>query len=718
MPATYQHSRTILRGINDISLNAPATQREEIATHAPHCFILAERGGTGINFHTKVSAAKAFGDETFKKRSKFYNHQTLLIDGFFAEANSVGIQRLIPTDALPPAGFILWADVLEEDIAQYQIDPNTGKFLLDSGGNKVPTDPASVVAGVSIKYTTTPMHRVNAAGTIITQSMVDDFESGNTSIDIVAVANTFGANPSMEGGRSFGGTNSTMYKIGEFSLDEVGAFGNRAAIRLFPVTETSPFPPTDGYVEEVGSFPFRMQVLYSENENSTPSVVETVSGGRFSQFSFQEGAIDTYDADLFADVRLNDDWDMAKFTGSVVESGPLFANIHLFYDNITAICNMIGNAEATANPDFFFSEETDTHKINFMTGVNFDDTPYIAVNVLGSADNGINLTPVTNLAAVGGSDGTISDDVFDELVATQCNNFGDLKNKVLDMARYPTSAIYDTGFSMDTKAAVAKVPALRKDYVAGFTPWSHGIESMSESEHLAACTAVSNIIRTYTESDYYSTSATRYFIVGQIGRLTSSDYRGVVPGIYPFLLKIAGYMGAANKRWKSVNSPDFGSNKDVKDFYIEDLTYLSPQVREQYHKLGVMMAIYRDRDTLFYPVQSSSYKNSDSVLSSIITVYALADVEKIANVVWADLVGNTKLTDEQYVEDIRTGITNELIARNFYDDRFVVDVNPYYTPEDKLSGKSIHIKVTMSASKGKDIFDFTINAADRASLTQ
>lgn len=707
--------RPVLNGIRDNSLNTLPTQRENFATYLPHCFFYAERGSTEINIHNKVTAERSFGLKTFDMRDSFYNHQTLFVEGFFTEGANVALQRLIPTDALPPSGFILWADVIAEPITQYERDTVTGKFKLDVSGNKIVIP--GTIPGVSIKYVTTPMHRVNAAGDIITQAMIDDAET-DPLIDIFPVANTYGQIPSMVGSRVVSTVSSTMYKIGEFSLTEVGSFGNRAGIRLFPVTESSVSPPSLDYTDSVDSFLYRMQVMYATKSLSTPSVVETVLGSQYSQFSFDPKAVDNYGTELHHSVRLNDDWNKRKFTGSNIEDKALFSKINIFENNIKIIADMIGTAEALGNVDFDFDSETDTHKINFMTGVDFQDRPYYAFKLLGPIDGGINLSPVNTMMALGGSDGTMSDSLFDVLVAKECNEFGLLENKVMDMARFPMSVIYDTGFNMDTKSAIAKVPALRKDYVAGFTPWIHGHDIQNEADHYSACVAISSMVRTYTESELYATPACRYFIVGQQGYLVGSKYRGVVPLLYNVAVsKLARYMGAGDKLWKSEFAPDVGGNKDVTEFSYVNLTSLNESLKTLYFDLGVLMAQYRDRDTLFHSSQSSVYKNKGSVLNSIITVFGLADAEKIAHVIWAELVGNTKLTDLQYIEGIERGMMNEFKRRNFYDNRFVISVTPYYTAEDRLNGKSIHITVNMAANKGKDVFIVTINASDQSALS-
>lgn len=710
--------RAILNGIRDTSLNAPATQRENFATYVPHCFMYAERGSTEINFHNKVSGERAYGLKTFDMRGDFYNHQTLFVEGFFTEGLTVATQRVIPTDALPPAGFVLWADVLEEDIVQYEIDPTTGKFLLSQLGAKIPVSPAATLPGVSIKYVVTPMHRVNADGDIITQAMIDDYEGGDLGVDIVAVANTYGQVPSMVGDRENDDQeSSTMYKIGEFSLTEIGKFGNRAGISLSPVTISSNNAPSLDYVDQANSFLYRMQVKYAMTDLATPSVVETVIGSQYSEFSFDRNAINTFGTELHHSVRINDDWDVRKFTGSSIEPEPLFSKIYIYEDNVKTICDLIGAAEAAGNPDFEFNPATDTNKINFMSGVDFSERPYLTFKLLGPVDGGINLSPVNTIMARGGSDGTMSDAAFDLLVADQCNNWGDLENKVMDMARYPTSVILDSGFSMDTKNAIAKIPALRKDYVAGFTPWVHGQAIQNADDHYAASAAVSSMVRTYSESDLYATAACRYFIVGQQGHLVGSKYRGVVPLLYSFAVeKLGRYMGAGDKLWKPEFAPDVGDNKNITSFSKVNHVSIKDSVKDQYFNMGVLMAEHKDRDTLFYPSQIGVYKNRGSVLNSIITVFGCADAEKVAHYIWTDLVGNTTLTDLQYIERTERGMMDEFKKRNFYGNRFVITVTPYYTAEDRLGGKSIHITVNMAANKGKDVFNFTINAADQSDL--
>ena len=59
--------------------------------------------------------------------------------------------------------------------------------------------------------------------------------------------------------------------------------------------------------------------------------------------------------------------------------------------------------------------------------------------------------------------------ILDDYVQTYMNEFGSGQYKLLDMARYPISGVWDTGFSYNTKIAMLTATQRRKDILAFIT---------------------------------------------------------------------------------------------------------------------------------------------------------------------------------------------------------------------------------------------------------
>src|SRR5574343_421085 len=155
-----------LLGVDDQSGRQLVVEAELLPTHLPLVYSYAERGDTTPQVVLGDSATRLYGASTFDLRGKIATHQTLIYQACAAAGNSVLLQRVIPTDAPPPASLVLWLDILEEEVYSYERnldgsikkDGVTGAPVPELDGNGDPI----TIPGYTGKWVVTRLPQVNS----------------------------------------------------------------------------------------------------------------------------------------------------------------------------------------------------------------------------------------------------------------------------------------------------------------------------------------------------------------------------------------------------------------------------------------------------------------------------------------------------------------------------------------------------------------------------
>lgn len=709
-----------LLGTQDLSGRQLVVEAESLPTHLPLVYSFAERGSTQPEVVLGDSATRLYGASTFDLRGKFATHQTLIYQACAAAGNSVMLQRVVPTDAPPPSSLVLWLDILQEDVYSYvrnsdgtiQKDSVTGAAVPELDSNGAPI----TISGYTGKWVTTPLPQVNSLGETITQTMIDDYSNGDTSIDIFPVANLLGSLSPEIGDRvnTVTSTGSTRYPIRELEINHQGAYGDRYGVRFWPSTSNSLTPADADVVNDNNAFMYGMQIVYKADDKSSAVVTTTLTGEQSIQFMDKPGAINSkVDTELFLDLNIINAWQDLDTPGFIPLYGP-FGRAHSYYENILEIAALIQGTESAMNPDFPTDPDS-AYMVNLMTGEDIDSIPYYSYQVLGPSQGGILLNEYSTTYATGGGDGTMSFDTFDALVATQTANFGDLDAHLLDMAKYPCSIIYDSGFSLETKKKLLIPMSRRKDIFTLLSTQAANETLNTASEDSSLAIALQAAARLYPESEVYGTAVCRAAIVGQGGVLLNSQWRGIAPLSVDLAGKFATYMSAGTGLWDDAKAPDVSPNNLVTSFRGINATWKPDTVRSRDWTNGLIWVQNFDRRNLFYPALQTVYPDDTSVLNNIFNAFIVCDLEKVCFRTWAELTGNAKLTTEQYIER-----SDELIkdkVKNKYDGRVVVVPRTYISSGDEARGYSYSCEVTMYANNMKTVGTFTIVARRRDELT-
>lgn len=706
--------RVDLQGIQDLSTRQLVAEAEQLPQHLVHAFGFAERGSSIPQLVVGSSLAKTFGANSFDYRGKYANHQTAIINTVNANANTMLFQRLKPDDAATAKVRLSLEIVPNATITKYQRDPATGQFLRDGSGALVPVFDQSEqpVTITGLLY----VWHLNYAG--------QESEAFGAAANKTAV---YPRGPDL-------GQPSTIYPIMEFEVASFGAYGNNVGLRLSAPTALSTVPPDISLEKTLKQFMYRFQIVERPDLITSPAIIQTQDGDSALDLVLGQDIIHpTYGTDLSVDAAFVQAYqDLEPLVGPVVIGE--FGRMHLYRTQIAAVqeiiraaeaVNLVGNADAWVPMDY--TDTSLTGLINILNGVDYNGAPYESVRRATVPDaSAITFDPngVTTVWAKGGSDGDISLRNFDLLVRQQCANYGDLTDlHFLDMGKYPQSAIYDSGFSLETKKAIMQPTGRRKDMYAvigthACCRWLENNEDpenpifeeittqMSPSEESSMGITLRTAAEALPESEVYGTPVVRILVVKQSGRLINSQWKGLLPLTVEIAYKFSRYMGAGNGSWNSVYKPNVSPNNQVQLFKDVNNQWVPKEVYNKDWENGIIWAQTYDTKSLFFPAFQTQYPDDTSIFNSAITMTAAVELEKVCFRVWRDLTGRDDLTEEQFIEQSNEMITT--LTQGRFDGRFVIVPETYYTPADSARGFSWSCKIHLYANNMKTVGVFTI----------
>ena len=369
------------------------------------------------------------------------------------------------------------------------------------------------------------------------------------------------------------------------------------------------------------------------------------------------------------------------------------------------------------------------YTVNFFTGVAWNGYPYESIRMESGQAlvnmAGTELKSTVTHYALGGADGDMSLSNFDALVAQQVENYGDMIVKrnpqgdadpadvpldFMDTAKWPQSAIWDTGFTMPTKQKLLVPIGRRKDIWVALSTQEigPGIRQNTASEESSIAITLQNAARLYPESEYYGTKTCRAIVVGHSGELTSSSWRGLAPMTVDLAAKVATYMGASNGAWKPGANFDISPKNMVTMFRTDTVnaTFKNADVRNEDWANGLIWVQNFDRRSLFFPGIQTVYDDDTSVLNSLFNIIAVCELEKVCERTWRELTGIQTLTVAQFIE--RSDILIRDKVANRFDDKFIIVPETYLTEGDEQRGYSWSCKVNLYAPNMRTVGTYTI----------
>ncbi len=656
---------TVFYGTDDKSTRLPIREPEARPTHLPMIWTYAKKGREDVYFVVGGSRSTVFGEESFDLRSKYATHATVLANTLNAAGNLCAIRRVKPHDANGPATLRVSIDVLVKQIPEFERNSD-GSYKYDQFGQKIETG-NFITGGHQVKFVVE-----NAAANFgeATQVVGDQIDLDTN-------------------------TQSTRYPLFDLEVDSFGSYGNNLGIRIWSATSNSNSPIDERLVSNHKVYPFRISAVERADSLSTGKTVETQLGEQYLDVVLKPDFINPYnDRDSFiGDVFVKAYQDL-RTPGIPPQFGP-FGRMKVYSDNIETIVKQFYDAEVPYADQFsdFYGDEDEHFRFNLFGGVSSQGAPYHSYVFNIEDANATVLTEHSTIYATGGSDGTMNEALFAELVAEDARNFADRNHHYQNTAKYPISHIYDSGFPLETKYALCSALAIRKDTVVVLSPYDVlGIE-MTAADESSLAVALKTRLQMYPESEYFGTSTMRGVVVPRYGEMINTQYRKKLPLTIELAAKAAAYMGASSRLWDSTENFEGAPGNRVTLFTDISNTWTPAHVRNKDWENGLVAVLDYDRSEACFPAYKTVYDNDTSVLNSFVTVSAIAELQKIGEEVWKELSGRSDLTEGQLIKQVEDRYNAK--TTNLFDNRYVITPRAYFTADDRARGYSWTTEVTI-----------------------
>jgi hypothetical protein len=297
---------------------------------------------------------------------------------------------------------------------------------------------------------------------------------------------------------------------------------------------------------------------------------------------------------------------------------------------------------------------------------------------------------------------------LNDLVAERVKEYANPLSVLQDTAKYPESIIWDSGFSLTTKYALASFISLRKDTAVVVATFDAGGPSLTASEDSSLAVALRTRFQMYPESDYFGTPVMRAMIVGRDGKMLNSQYNGRLPLTHELAVKSARYMGAGNGKWKPGFNFDHAPDSLVEMFHDVSATFTPATVRNKDWAAGLNWVQSYGRRSLFFPALKTVYDNDTSVLNSFFTMMACVELQKVGERAWRRFSGVSSLTNLQLKERVEEFVKDNTVGR--FDDRFVIVPEVYFTDADLQRGYSWGLRIKIYAPNMKTVMTLSVQA--------
>lgn len=349
---------------------------------------------------------------------------------------------------------------------------------------------------------------------------------------------------------------------------------------------------------------------------------------------------------------------------------------------------------------------------------------YTEYDILGTA--GLTLSTMLYYPFDGGSDGYLQNDsgfvsnrvanleIYDDGVRAFFDSLDD-NHPLGDIAKYPISTFYDTGFSMKTKMKIRKLIALRQDVWVGLSAFmvaNHfkdidGTEGFTyhygdtQESAIATASALRAAFFLQPESLIYGTSTMNCVVVMQSGIYAASGFKERQSIIIDLIEKISRYIGAQDGVWKMQYAFDQSPINELRGWTNVDFTYRSRAVQETCWDTGITWVQNKTTNTLFYPAYQTIYPDDSSTLNNIFTMMACCYLKKVVYRVWAQVSGNGRDPDTILADKVNVLIEREVSGK--FDNRFTIQPNTYFTFLDQERGYSWTTDITIYSNVTKTV---------------
>jgi len=668
-------------GTQDLSTRTIPLAPLSVPQHLPKLYVFAEKGPIGSNYvdFDEVSLTQLYGDDTFDVNLKYHTHQTPFLQATAAAANNCVVHRLVPSDAKDTANVCLYLDVLPTQVPIYE-KSSDGSIRLDSNGNRIVRtdsngDPITV-AGYKVAWVTDK-----------TVANIGEYQRGLLT--------------QRPGLQADGAVQSVQYPIFEFSASSPGEGGNKLAVKMYPafLTDLVPFPSI--MLSDGKQYPyyFSMSKIVDTLTSKTNTVFNSF-GSQFTRFTIKGNGVDPASGAVVDLKKVVEDQYIKLRPAQASGLGSVFT----YQNNLDTVLTLFYNVEkniSDSNRDIIINNsELNVHAFNVMTFTSSNGSPYHTVQQV-DVPGSVRLTKNTNIFLSGSSDGTITESVMDSLVLADLDNYNNSLHEYNDLVLHPESIIYDSGFSLNVKRAMAKFISRRKDTMIALATYAHNAPNISLESQYSVAIALKTMVELYPESSFFGTPVMRGIIMGGSGNLINSLYTKRVPLTYELLYKSARYMGAKNGKWRNGFCFDKAPLSIITQLKDIDVTWVPTSTRNTLWSVGLNFVLNYGVRRQFFPALQTVYENDTSILNSVFAAMAICYINKVEHAAWREFSGSISFTDAQLEEQVNNFIAD--LLKDKFDDKYITVPNCHVTELDALRGYSWTTAVTIYGNVAKTV---------------
>lgn len=667
--------RTEVLGFKDVSGQGQPLEIIDLPIFLPFSPLFTAWGpSTTANLVSGDGFNAIYGAETFHAGSPFLSHQAAMIQKVM-QAGGMGLVRRLRPESASTSTLRIWVDVVEDDIPEYERNAD-GTYRRENGQL---VETGDTVSGYRIRFHAD--------------------EPGEASLRT--------ATPQQGTLVGLGGAPSTMYPLFDVAARFFGSRGDNYGLRLSAPTTNSRTPINAELVEEQGAYLYRVSVMQRVNKNSSGSPLNTLDGEPSLEISLKKGVVDPktninygYDKRV---LKAYEDNDPDVFAGY----GPL-ETFHVYEDYLGTVLEMLHTTEKDYG--LINSEVTPEQTINLFGATDVNGVPYHSVIIEGPSQGGVLFGEATTHWLSGGSDGDIDAETYDQMVLEELTMFGEGEVPYADRASFPMSAFIDTGFSLDTKFAMANIMSVRPDaWVAAST--QDVLEDLNTPEEDSSIGAMlRNTLAMVPESEFYNTGACRAIVLKHAGTYLDTEYTGILPFTVDFAAKLAAYMGSP--RMRSGYALDDGQTRVVSRFVDHNAQFRHIKPRNKDWQAGITAAEPFDhRGRVFIPGMQTIYHDNTSVLNSFFPMAICCHLNRLGELAWRMFTGDSRKSAQRYASDVDRFLDGQIKDR--YDGRADITPRSYYTAADTRRGYSWHTDIEGLFDGMKTVESLTIIAGRR-----
>ena len=585
----------------------------QVPLHRPLFFLQAARGRTEPYWASAYEAAREFGEETFNKFGKYYDNNQ-----FFMESSVYPYQACwhirLPDPNAKKSTCVLELYLTEAEVVQYKRD-SKGGYVYDEDNKPIPMLDGSNQIIKAPGYTFK-----------ITTRLLDNLTERFDKIKMRTIDN--------------GGTITNIYPLICFEAFHEGVDYNKTGFKIY----------YDNWDQDLELFSKNKCLMYMLkpvqhiNDSSIATPVRDIFDSIAMNFAAKPNMQDErVQLQLSFDDKVTNNYYEIDHLNDRVSLLPY--KMHLYSENFKEIGDFVVGTEPMS------SSVPDGWAVDILTGLDLDGNPYHTVEYVNDATT-VRCSDGYTIYLDGGSDGDISQAAFEERLRAYLT--GDVYPEIQDNFRYDFTHIYDTGFTYETKVAIAMFMALRDDFKPVLSSQDCTMDPNTREEDYSSGYAVRAKAILVPESLLEGTPCCRAEVYNHCAYSTDMAYRNKLPTT----------IWACKRRSETQNSTRMkrtlgGAPSSVVDM-LRDLNYTEydPKIKQIKFDNGLNYIQYKNRLDVFFPDLRSAYVNNTSILSSATYTDAVIYLKYIVRNVWTDFTGSERKPQELFVS-VQEAITNK-----------------------------------------------------------